>query len=211
MPGFREYGPNVSNDPQAVAPGTGVRMWGGRERTEQQIRRLLDGRSKRRAVNVRLVQDLKGSPCSDCHGTFPYFCMEFDHRDPSQKSGNVSRFLYRRSTLMKEIGKCDLVCALCHRSREWARSGPTQNPRLLLKPTFVALMKAKSKPCTDCRGTFHHWQMEMDHVRGEKRACVSDVVWKCGLDTLLVELEKCEPVCVVCHRKRTQLRSQGAN
>lgn len=54
---------------------------------------------------------------------FPSVCMEFDHRDHSQKSDRVTRlaqFSLRR--MYEEIEKCDLVCANCHRIRTFKRN-----------------------------------------------------------------------------------------
>jgi len=72
----------------------------------------------RRAWASFVVAFVKQSPCQDCGETFPPECMDFDHvrgRKFSEiarlaSTGQVSRFL-------KEIEKCDLVCANCHRTR----------------------------------------------------------------------------------------------
>ena len=44
-------------------------------------------------------------------------CLEFHHRDPTQKDINVSAFVRRWSIerLSVEIAKCDVLCANCHR------------------------------------------------------------------------------------------------
>lgn len=56
----------------------------------------------------------------DCKQSFPYYVMDFDHRDPSKKEANVGSL--RRDgasleALKTEIAKCDIVCANCHRVR----------------------------------------------------------------------------------------------
>ncbi len=48
--------------------------------------------------------------------------MDFDHRDSSTKSfmlSDVSRATVK--SLLKEIEKCDVVCANCHRERTQRR------------------------------------------------------------------------------------------
>jgi hypothetical protein len=65
-----------------------------------------------------VVDAIKSVPCSDCKGTFPPFVMDFDHR--SDKTMNVSRMVagcYKVASVLKEIEKCDVVCANCHRVR----------------------------------------------------------------------------------------------
>jgi hypothetical protein len=44
--------------------------------------------------------------------------LDFSHKDPKSKSFNVSagRF-YSMKRLMKEINKCDILCANCHREK----------------------------------------------------------------------------------------------
>ncbi len=56
--------------------------------------------------------------CDDCGNLFPSVCLDFDHRDPENKVANVSQ-LHSCSweTLKKEVEKCDIVCANCHRLR----------------------------------------------------------------------------------------------
>ena len=59
----------------------------------------------------------------DCGGVFPACCYDFDHRDPFDKKFTISNVSARNSVPMeeieKEVDKCDLVCANCHRLRSW--------------------------------------------------------------------------------------------
>lgn len=69
----------------------------------------------RQAARTALLQTLKDKPCMDCGNKFPTCCMQFDHRDPAQKTHNVSRLRSAAmATLMTEVAKCDVVCANCH-------------------------------------------------------------------------------------------------
>lgn len=58
-------------------------------------------------------------PCVDCGHIEP--CVtEFDHRNPAEKKGNVSKLLhdgYAWSIVYQEIQKCDVRCANCHRRK----------------------------------------------------------------------------------------------
>lgn len=64
---------------------------------------------------------LKAKPCTDCNQNFPACCMDFDHVR-GKKLFSVSEGGNRKwSTVLKEISKCELVCANCHRKRTHKR------------------------------------------------------------------------------------------
>ena len=77
---------------------------------------------KRRAKGVKFLRrfkQLKTTKCIDC-GESRWQCLDFDHVDPSTKNDTVCRLVRNRvciSTIKKEIRKCDIVCANCHRIR----------------------------------------------------------------------------------------------
>lgn len=57
-------------------------------------------------------------PCFDCKKNYPYYVMDFDHRDKELKSTEVAKLVDRSAQkLLEEIEKCDLVCSNCHRER----------------------------------------------------------------------------------------------
>lgn len=58
-------------------------------------------------------------PCVDCKEA-DILVLEFDHRDKSSKSEDVSRIIRSTGSLDKlvdEISKCDVRCANCHRRK----------------------------------------------------------------------------------------------
>lgn len=70
------------------------------------------------------VNEQKDRECMDCGVKYPYYVMEFDHRNGDEKVDNISR-LIRYGTLKQievEIKKCDVVCANCHRARTYYRA-----------------------------------------------------------------------------------------
>lgn len=82
-------------------------------------------RLKRNREKLEIVAGIKSGPCQDCHRYFHPVCLDFDHREPSEKSFNISRAVIDCKTSVEEfkseISKCDLVCACCHRLRTLAR------------------------------------------------------------------------------------------
>ena len=79
--------------------------------------------SRLRREQTALMQKLRDVPCSECQQRFPFFAMDFDHRDPAEKSFEMTRMLGRLATerLLEETTKCDIVCANCHRNRTHLR------------------------------------------------------------------------------------------
>ena len=76
-----------------------------------------------------LVKEMKeGQPCARCDQHFPFYCLEFHHRDPDTKLDSITSMLRRGvsyETLKAELQKCDVLCACCHRILEAQESdGP---------------------------------------------------------------------------------------
>lgn len=77
-----------------------------------------DSQTKRRRGIYKWLDDFKRTQqCKLCSENHPA-CMDFHHRDPSIKQGNITELVRRgcsRETILKEITKCDVLCANCHR------------------------------------------------------------------------------------------------
>jgi hypothetical protein len=69
------------------------------------------------------------TPCTDCGETFPAFVMHWDHLPGFDKAGDIGTMLAHvsREAILKEIKKCELVCANCHVIRTVMRA--TGRPR----------------------------------------------------------------------------------
>lgn len=78
----------------------------------------------RRATHKKFskIRDLKiGRPCTDCGNVFPPECMDFDHVRGKKFRKLSAMCYYSDAILLKEVAKCELVCANCHRIRTEAR------------------------------------------------------------------------------------------
>lgn len=86
--------------------------------------RYLERNKRYREQINQWIRELKeNTPCVDCHRSYPYYVMDFDHLDASAKL-NIVSFLSstgRIGALKQEIEKCELVCANCHRMRTFKR------------------------------------------------------------------------------------------
>ena len=75
-------------------------------------------RKKRYHKRIKFFSDYKkdlGLKCRKCRENNPA-CLVFHHRNPSRKSFNIGCSIARYSIkrIIKEIAKCDVLCANCH-------------------------------------------------------------------------------------------------
>lgn len=90
------------------------------ERAAAIATRSYDRNSGRRRAAERAAFDLlKAAPCMDCGVGYPPYVMQFDHRNPDEKSLATDITIMRRPATVREaeLAKCDLVCANCHAER----------------------------------------------------------------------------------------------
>lgn len=86
---------------------------------EKERQRKLNNRSSFLQGNrEKLRQLLESSKCVDCELS-DWRVLEFDHRESSLKSFNISEAIWSKSweSILKEIEKCEIRCANCHRIR----------------------------------------------------------------------------------------------
>lgn len=77
----------------------------------------LDTTQRQKDIKMKCIEYL-GSKCVDCGYVGPSAAYDFHHLDPTQKEFTLSRVRGRSlKTLTKELDKCVLLCAICHRLR----------------------------------------------------------------------------------------------
>ena len=72
----------------------------------------------------KYVNEIKeGNPCTDCGRFYPYYVMDFDHLEGTDKIADVNylRNSQKIEKLKLEIEKCEVVCSNCHRERTHQR------------------------------------------------------------------------------------------
>lgn len=89
-----------------------------RRKKHSYLKRNLRAYAERR----QMVLEAKSRRCADCGIQYPYYVMDFDHRD-----GNLKRFglnsvdRVTKRAILPEIAKCYVVCSNCHRERTHRR------------------------------------------------------------------------------------------
>ncbi len=82
---------------------------------------------KRHRVKIRskLLEFLSTKSCCDCGEKDP-IVLDFDHRDQNNKFKKVAKMLsghYSWDSVSREIRKCDIRCANCHRRKTYVQLG----------------------------------------------------------------------------------------
>ena len=73
---------------------------------------------------VKLLMEIKSSGCVDCGGIFHPTAMDFDHVRGTKKFG-ISEMMTKLmpwDKIQKEIEKCEIRCANCHRVKSYEES-----------------------------------------------------------------------------------------
>lgn len=80
-------------------------------------------RNRRVVQKVReYILEVKNVPCQDCEQSYPYYVMDFDHREGVDKLGNIAHMASLGLARVKEeVAKCDVICSNCHRVRTYMR------------------------------------------------------------------------------------------
>jgi len=81
------------------------------------VRDASKAKARREELKSYIEQVKRAGHCVICKNN-DYRVLEFHHRDPSQKKFSIVQSVHNRyslSSLIREIEKCDLTCANCHR------------------------------------------------------------------------------------------------
>jgi hypothetical protein len=102
------------------------KRWYESHRTDQ-LERVRKNNIRYRRERSEIIKQAKSQPCKDCGLKYPHYVMDFDHVR-GKKVENVSHMLgWSMEDLLKEIEKCEVVCANCHRERTHRRKHCGEN------------------------------------------------------------------------------------
>lgn len=97
-----------------------IKLW---RRNNPEKAKAIAARAQHKAAERTrtIVRKLKSVPCMDCGQRYPYYVMDFDHREDKEFTISKRR-AYSIEKLLAEIAKCDVVCSNCHRIRTFNRN-----------------------------------------------------------------------------------------
>lgn len=95
------------------------RRWQREYYYRNQTAQIKRNKDKKDAIRDYIKQYKEFRGCMDCGLKFPYYVLDLDHREGTDKKFTPSH-LHRTNSWVKmieELEKCDVVCANCHRMR----------------------------------------------------------------------------------------------
>lgn len=116
-------------------------------------------KSERQQTRIRnFIKELKEKgPCVGCDNFFPACAMDYDHlRDKKFLIANAHNHVTSIASLMVEIEKCELVCAVCHRVRTHNRLHPDDPIELKLNQTLNQHQRYNNLRNPISLGSKHH-------------------------------------------------------
>jgi hypothetical protein len=80
--------------------------------------------ARRELVRETIQKAKQGKTCADCGAAYPPWVLQFDHLDDSEKQAAVANMAGHGlsvTRVVREIAKCEIVCANCHADRTHRR------------------------------------------------------------------------------------------
>lgn len=66
------------------------------------------------------------NPDCPCTGPLPPYCLDFHHVDPKSKLFSIGAALRTMAAIKREVVKCTVLCAVCHRMETWGNLDASQ-------------------------------------------------------------------------------------
>lgn len=185
----------------------------GKQHRNENIDDARQYQSQWRRTRRDWLQSLKNKPCKDCGKEYEPHCMDFDHLSDKviAVSGMISKNT-SKNKIIEEIQKCDLVCILCHNTRTQKRldeKSPIKKYSKCSIRNIEIINQAKNIPCKICSKLYESHNMHLDHVNPTEKFKNISQLKSFKLDTLLKELEKCQVLCALCHRRKSIWEQQA--
>lgn len=97
--------------------GTYQMNWLSPEAWEKRKKSCAEAASRKQKENAAIIRAEKLKRGCECCGYNEFhFALDFDHIDPKEKVRDIARMHTTNiETLLNEIAKCQVLCAVCHR------------------------------------------------------------------------------------------------
>jgi hypothetical protein len=187
--------------------------------------------NRKEKLKLWLQNTRKNSKCTNCGYKDHWECLEFAHIDRetkyigkrSKKRRAISQ-LMSISAMEKELKKCKILCARCHRiethdenQKQQSQTSCGRHNRRVAgeRREFVNAEKLRRGKCMDCGfevKTDNTFLFDFDHLDASRKmeGVASMVVNRStySIEDIRVEMTKCDMRCVNCHILITRHRKK---
>lgn len=180
-------------------------------------RRRCNDRRKRQQNKKKEILSEFGGKCILCGYNKCCRSLVFHHRDPKQKSFEISNINLRKpiKILIEEAKKCDLLCFNCHLTLHEKES----LNNIDIKPKSLKQKERKNKlkkeiieyaggKCSKCGyKTEYNWCMTFHHINPDEKEFDLDrnhIYIERYRVKMFTELEKCVLLCANCHMEEEE-------
>ena len=164
---------------------------------------------KRSLERMAWFRQLKSSqPCIDCGTTYDPVCMDYDHlRDKKWSVAYMVVHNFSTEVILQEVEKCELICLLCHNKRTYERQKRADLSKYseTQKRNVEIIKRAKEVPCASCGVQREGYNMQFDHIDPKDKFRDICQLKNFKTETLLKEIDKCQVICAMCHRRQTSI------
>lgn len=169
-----------------------------------------------RINNKKRAIEYKGGICVCCGlKTNCYSVYDFHHinsKDKIKTKGKNESYntSWSWNKIKLEIDKCELLCARCHRLKHigisnWGQTAEKENRnsqyqlKHINKRQQMAFEHLGGK-CKMCEFVGHYKLFDFHHRNPEEKEFNLNKSFKFGLNRMMAEIDKCNLLCVNCHR-----------
>jgi transcription elongation factor Elf1 len=153
----------------------------------------------RRKNNKVYVENYKRQHCCFlCGKDEDVACKDLHHLGDKELTIAQAIQEWGLERLKKEIEKCRVVCANCHKKIHGRVESTTTNKKRITNRNFISEYR-KTHRCEVC-GESEELCLEFHH-NGEKNGEISRAMYDWGIKRLKKEVSMCRVLCSNCHRK----------
>lgn len=159
----------------------------------------LDYKRKRRREHAKRAKQYMGGKCSSCGFTGETICFDYHHI--AKKKAEISKMMTNSwASIKKELDNCIMLCGNCHAMVKRPKKENTHTRHYdKYKKMAVEYLGGK---CVECGFNKDVAALAFHHIRGEKKFNINGSNLNRSWAKIQAELDKCELVCINCHRKK---------
>lgn len=142
---------------------------------------------------------LKGGKCTKCGYKNNIKALDFHHIDGKKEKTISQLSSSKMSKILKELDKCILLCANCHRKEHSFCKMERDDYQIKAK---LFLYKLAGNKCSNCPESDPN-ALEFHHINSKDKefSLSKGIASRWSFDILAKEANKCTLICVNCHRE----------